>query len=66
MIRQAAVVGFSLFPLGLSIVAAYTAWSLVGAVEGLRMVATVLVWIASFALGTQVFWKVVGRLAPRQ
>ncbi len=66
MIRQAAVMGFSLFPLGLSILAAYVAWNAVGSVEGWRMVTTVLVWVGAFAVGTQVFWKVVGALAPRQ
>ncbi len=66
MIRQAAVMGLSLFPLGVSILAAYFAWNAIGAVEGWRMVATVLVWVAAFAVGTQVFWKAVGILAPKR
>ncbi len=66
MIRQAAVMGLSLFPLGVSIFAAYIAWNLVGSIEGWRMVTTVLVWVAAFAAGTRVFWKGVGVLAPKQ
>ncbi len=66
LIRQAAVVGLSLFPLGVSILAAYVAWNIVGSVEAWRMVTTVLVWVAAFAAGTQLFWKAVGVLAPKQ
>lgn len=66
MIRQFAVVWLSLFPFALSVGAAYLAWEVLPAIEGVHMVATVLVWIAAFAVGTQIFWKVVGVLAQKQ
>ncbi|MDA4126964.1 MAG: hypothetical protein OK452_07155 [Thaumarchaeota archaeon] len=65
MIKQAAVAGLSLFPFGLSIVVAYLAWSAFPSIEGWHMVVTVLVWIGTFAIGTQLFWKVVELLASK-
>ena len=60
------MLGLSLFPLGVSILAAYLAWEAFPSIEGLHMVVTVLVWIAAFAAGTQAFWKAVGLLAQKQ
>ncbi len=66
MIRQLAVAGLSLFPFGLSITAAFLAWQAFPSIEGWHMIVTVLVWIGTFAAGTQLFWKVVGLLASKQ
>ncbi len=64
MSRQAAVVVLSLLPFALSTSLAYLAWGALGSLETLfRMVSMVFVWIAAFAAGAQVFWKIVGRLA---
>ena len=64
MIRQAAVVGLSLIPFGLSVATAYLAWSVFPEIEGWHMIVTVLVWVTAFAAGTQLFWSLVERLAP--
>jgi hypothetical protein len=66
LIRQVAVAGLSLFPLGVSIGAAYFAWLVFPSIEGWHIIVTGLVWIAAFAAGTQLFWKVVEVLAPKQ
>ncbi len=66
MIRQAAVAGLSLFPFGFSIVAAYLAWESFPSIEAWHMIFTVFIWIGAFAVGTQLFWKVVGLLASKQ
>jgi hypothetical protein len=66
LIKQAAVAGLSLLPFGLSISAAYLAWTIFPSVEAWHMVVTVLVWIGAFAAGTQLFWKVVELLAQKQ
>ncbi|MDA4126844.1 MAG: hypothetical protein OK452_06555 [Thaumarchaeota archaeon] len=66
MIRQAAVAGLSLFPFGLSIVLAYLAWEAFPSIEAWHMIVTVFVWIGTFAVGTQLFWKVVDVLASKQ
>ena len=66
MIRQAVVIGLSLLPFFLSSGAAFLAWEAAAAVDTLwRMIFTVLVWIPVFASGTQLFWRVVGLLAPK-
>jgi len=66
MNRQAAVIGLSLLPFVLSSGAAYLAWDVAGALATVwRMIFTVLVWIPAFAGGTQLFWRVVGLLAPK-
>lgn len=57
----------SLMPFGVSIGFAYAAWQLAyGVSTVLRLIAIALVWIAAFAAGTLVFWKVTGLLVPRQ
>jgi hypothetical protein len=66
LIKQAAVAGLSLLPFMLSISAAYFAWYVFPSIEAWHMIVTVLVWIGAFALGTQLFWKVVELLAPKQ
>jgi len=66
LIKQAALVGLSLATFGFSSVVAYVAWSAAEGIEGWRMIFTVLAWIIAFAFGTQVFWKVVELLAPKQ
>ena len=67
MIRQVAVIGLSLLPFILSSGAAFLAWEAAAAVDTLwRMILIVLVWIPAFAGGTQLFWRVVGLLAPQQ
>ena len=66
MIRQAAVVCLALLPLAVSIPAAYIAWLALPSVEAVHMIVTGLVWVFSFAVGTQLFWKVVGLLAPKR
>lgn len=67
MIRQVAVIGLSLLPFILSSGAAFLAWEAAAAVDTLwRMIFIVLVWIPAFAGGTQLFWRVVGLLAPQQ
>jgi hypothetical protein len=54
-------------PFGVSIVFAYGAWVMVTGVATVwRMIVMTLVWIAAFAAGTQLFWKVTDLLAPRQ
>jgi len=64
--RQAAVIGLSLLPFALSSVAAYLAWDVTAALETVwRMIFMVLIWIPAFAGGTQLFWRVVGLLAPK-
>lgn|GEM_PF-530397 len=66
MIRQAAVIGLSLLPFALSSGAAYLAWDFASVLETVwRMIFVVLVWIPAFAGGTQLFWRVVGLLAPK-
>ena len=66
MIRQAAVVGLSLLPFVLSTGASFLAWEFAVSLEEVwRMIFVVLVWIPVFAGGTQLFWKVVGLLAPK-
>ena len=66
MIRQAAVIGLSVIPFVLSSALAFVAWELVNGVEAWRMITTALVWIVAFAAGTQLFWRGVERLTPRQ
>jgi len=67
MNRQAAVIGLSLIPFAISSVAAFLAWEIAEELETVwRMIFVVLVWIPAFAGGTQLFWKVVGLLAPKQ
>ena len=57
----------SLMPFGVSIGFAYVAWQLlVGVSTVFRLITIALVWIAAFAAGTLVFWKVTGLLVPRQ
>jgi len=56
----------SLLPLSISIAAAYVAWLVVPWVEAFHMIITVLVWVAAFAVGTQLFWKGVELLAAKQ
>jgi len=64
--RLAAVVGLTLMPFAASIVAAYAAWEAIAGIATVwRMIVMTLVWIAAFAAGTQLFWKVVERLAPK-
>ena len=66
MNRQAFVIGLSLLPFALSSVAAFLAWEAAMVVETVwRMIFIVLVWIAAFAGGTQLFWRVVGLLTPK-
>ena len=65
MIRQLAVAGLSLLPFGLSIAAAYLAWEAFPSIEAWHMIVTVFVWIGTFAVGTQIFWKAVGVLASK-
>jgi len=66
VIRQAAVIGLSLLPFVLSSGAAFLAWEAATALEAAwRMILMVLVWIPAFAVGTQLFWKVVGLLSPK-
>jgi hypothetical protein len=56
-----------LMPFALSILGAYTAWEAIRGIAILwRMIAITLIWIGAFAVGTQVFWKVVERLAQEQ
>jgi len=64
--RQAAVIGLSLVPFAVSSVAAFLAWEVATVFETVwRMIFVVLVWIPAFAGGTQLFWRMVGRLALR-
>ena len=66
MIRQAAVIGLSLLPFILSSGAAFLVWEFATTLETVwRMIFVALVWIPAFAGGTQLFWKVVGLLAPK-
>ena len=65
LIKQAALVALSLMPFGVSIFYAYAAWTMVTGIATVwRMVAMTLVWIAAFAVGTQLFWKVTDLLSP--
>jgi hypothetical protein len=66
LIRQVAVVGLSIVPFSISASAAYLAWAIFPSIEAWHMIVTVLVWIAAFAAGTELFWKVVGLLASKQ
>jgi hypothetical protein len=66
LIKQALVVVLSLLPFGLSIMAAYITWRIFPFIEGWHMVVTASVWIAVFAGGTQLFWRIVEQLAPKQ
>jgi len=66
LIRQFAVVGLSLLPFGISATAAYLAWASFPSIEAWHMIVTALVWVAAFALGTELFWKVVGVLASKR
>jgi len=53
-------------PFVASILAAYASWEVVsGTATVWRMIIMTLVWIAAFAAGTLLFWKVVERLAPK-
>lgn len=64
--RLVAVVALTLMPFAASIVAAYVAWqAITGIATVWRMIGMTLVWIAAFAAGTQLFWKVVERLTPK-
>ena len=54
-------------PFGISILFAYAAWEMVtGIATVFRIVIMTMVWIAAFAAGTQLFWKVTGLLAPKR
>jgi len=54
-------------PFGVSILFAYGAWITIEGVAAVyRMLVMTLVWIAAFAAGTQLFWKVADLLSPRQ
>jgi hypothetical protein len=65
MIKQLAVVCLSLIPFAVSTAFALGAWELLEALSGLwRLVTVVLVWIATFAAGTQAFWMAVEALSP--
>jgi len=65
MMRQVAVLGLSLVPFALSTAIAFIMWELLEPFAALwRLIAIVLVWIAAFAAGTQVFWRVVGLFSP--
>lgn len=63
LIRQAAVVGLALIPFSISCIVAYVAWTVLPWLEGWHMILTVLAWIAAFAAGTQLFWRLVDLLA---
>ena len=64
MIRQAAVAVLSLMPFGVSILFAHAAWDMVTGIATVwRMIVMTLVWIAAFAAGTQLFWRLTGVLA---
>jgi hypothetical protein len=66
MKKQAAVIVLSLLPFLVSTVAAYLAWEVAAAMVTVwRMIFVVLVWIPAFAGGAQLFWRVVGLLAPK-
>ena len=65
MIRQIAVASLALLPLVVSIPAAYLAWLAFPSLEAWHMIVTGLVWVASFAAATQLFWKAVEQLAKR-
>lgn len=65
MMKQAIVLGLSLIPFVFSGAVALATRELLEPVPGLwRLVTIVLVWIVTFALGTQAFWKAVGVLTP--
>jgi hypothetical protein len=66
MNRRAAVVFLSLVPFVLSAVTTVAIWDSTWALIDLwRMILAVLGWVAAFALGTRLFWKVVLILAPK-
>lgn len=66
MNKQLAVIGLSIVPFVVSSVAAFLAWEVATVLETVwRMIFVVLVWIPAFAGGTQLFWRVVGLLAPK-
>ena len=53
-------------PFAASILAAYASWELITGVAVLwKMMFITLVWIVTFAGGTQLFWKVVEALAQK-
>jgi len=66
LIKQMAVIGLSLVPLLISSVLAFLAWEATNGIEAWRMITTTLTWIGGFAIGTQLFWKGVERLASKQ
>jgi len=66
MIKQVAVIALSMVPFALSSTLAFVAWEAVNGIEAWRMITTSLTWIAGFAVGTQIFWKGVERLAPNR
>jgi hypothetical protein len=66
MNKVAAVIVLTLLPFVVSSVAAYLAWEVAAALETVwRMIFVVLIWIPAFAGGAQLFWRVVGLLAPK-
>jgi hypothetical protein len=67
LIKQAAVVMLSIVPFAVSVLFAYATWEAIAWIGTVwRMIAMTAVWIAAFALGTQLFWKVTGLLVPKQ
>jgi hypothetical protein len=66
MIRQFAVALLMLFPFSLSITAAYLAWAAFPKIEFWHIVVTTLVWVAAFAAGTKIFWKVTDLLVIKR
>jgi hypothetical protein len=66
LIRQAAVAFLALLPLAVSIPAAYISWLAFPSLEAWHMIVTGLVWVSSFAVGTQLFWKAVELLAQKR
>jgi hypothetical protein len=66
VVKHAFLVIFSLFPFGISVIAALAGWEISGGFDPLpRLAFAVFSWVIAFAAGTQAFWKVVERLAPR-
>ena len=53
-------------PFALSSVLAFIAWEAANGIETWRIIGTTLTWIVSFAIGTQIFWKGVERLASNR
>jgi len=64
--KQAAVIGLALVPFALASAMAFAAWEAANGIEAWRMIGTTLAWIVSFAIGTQIFWRSVERLASNQ